>query len=150
MFRRISQRLTESVRCVQDVTTRASHYVRDNNKRHSSSSATARGRLKKRDCKLETGNYLSPRDSCQTYSVFGRLPPLDAFQRSVVCLRPGRLTHMFDVSNQLPDPASIFVDKTIKYVQYVAPVFIIVQWSHRTSRRVTSRPFCSLFANSSK
>ena len=67
-------------------------------------------------CALETGYYLSPRDSCQTYSVFGRLPALDAFQRSVVCVRPGRLTDLFDVSRHLVDPAAIFVDKTIKYV----------------------------------
>jgi len=67
-------------------------------------------------CDLETGYYLNPRDSCQTYSVFGRLPPLDAFHRSVLCVRPGRLTDMFDVSRQLTDATSIFVDKTIKCV----------------------------------
>lgn len=69
----------------------------------------------KRSCDLETGYYLNPRDSCQTYSVFGRLPSLDVFQRSVVCVRPGRLTDLFDVSHRLADTASIFVDKTIKY-----------------------------------
>jgi len=68
----------------------------------------------RRTCELETGYYLNPRDSCQTYSVFGRLPSLDVFQRSVVCVRPGRLSDLFNVSHQLTDTASIFVDKTIK------------------------------------
>jgi len=73
---------------------------------------------------METGYYLNPRDSCQTYSVFGRLPPLDAFQRSVVCVRPGHLTDMFDVTHQLADTTSIFVDKTIKYVCLLRPLHI--------------------------
>jgi len=72
------------------------------------------GEVRRRKCLLETGYYLSPRDACQTYSVFGRAPSLDAFQRSVVCVRPGRLTDLFHVSHRLDDTASIFVDKTIK------------------------------------
>jgi len=113
------------------VTTRARHYVCDDYKDQppsssssSSSSSAAAAGTAKRNCEMETGYYLNPRDSCQTYSVFGRLPPLDAFQRSIVCVRPGRLTNMFDVSHQLADTATIFVDKTIKYVVVIASKWI--------------------------
>jgi len=104
---------------MQEVTTRARHYVCDDYRSQSSSSSSSSSTaadLTKRHCELETGYYLNPRESCQTYSVFGRLPPLDAFQRSVICVRPGPLTDMFDVSHKLADTASIFVDKTIKCV----------------------------------
>jgi len=94
---------------MQEVTTRASNYVCSDNVHSSAREPT------KRKCAMETGYYLNPRVSCQTYSVFGRLPPLDVFQRSVVCVRPGRLTDLFEISNQLEDTSSIFVDKTIKY-----------------------------------
>jgi len=104
---------------MQEVTTRARHYVCDTHNRSSSSSsspatAAAEADKVKRSCELETGYHLSARDSCQTYSVFGRLPSLDLFQRSVVCVRPGLLTDLFDISHRLADPTSIFVDKTIK------------------------------------
>ena len=110
-------------RWLQKVTTRAVHHVCDDYRHQSSSTSSSSGVAgpMKRNCEMETGYYLNPRDSCQTYSVFGRLPPLDAFQRSVVCVRPSRLTDMFDVSRQLDDSASIFVDKTIKFVRLSRP-----------------------------
>ena len=127
-------------RWMQEVTTRARHYVCDDDRSRSSSSSSAASAADptKRSCEMETGYYLNPRDSCQTYSVFGRLPPLDAFQRSVVCVRPGVLSDMFDVSHQLADTASIFVDKTIKCVR--------LSYSLTHQSRLASNRLKSIFA----
>lgn len=65
-------------------------------------------------CPEEPGFYLSPRESCQTYDVFGRLPALHPNNWSVVCLKPGRLTDLFGVSDELRDTATMSIDKSLK------------------------------------
>jgi len=65
-------------------------------------------------CLLETGYYLNPREPCETYSKFGRLPPLNGEGWSVLCVAPGRLSDAFGVSSELTDMTTMFVDRTVK------------------------------------
>lgn len=66
-------------------------------------------------CLLETGYYLNPREPCETYSQFGRLPALNTEGWSVLCVSPGRLSDAFAVSSELEEMTTMFVDKTVKY-----------------------------------
>ena len=66
------------------------------------------------DCEGEVGFYLDPTAACDTYSQFGRLPTLSAAGSSIVCNRPGRLAKVFDLSDQLDDLSTMFVDRTVK------------------------------------
>ena len=84
------------------ITTKANYYACNDDKRS------------KGGCDMETGYYLSPSEACETYSTFGRLPSLDSNGRSIVCVRPGRLTDVFGVSSQLTELTSMWVDKTVK------------------------------------
>ena len=73
-------------------------------------------------CPLETGYYLAPREPCETYSQFGRLPALNTDGWSVLCVAPGRLTDTFGVSADLDDTTTMFVDKTLKYDAFSPPL----------------------------
>ena len=86
----------------QGVTTRAHHYNCDD--QHSGIES----------CEKETGYYLDPREPCETYSHFGRLPALNPEGWSILCAEPGRLSDLFSVSAELDDLSTMFVDKTVK------------------------------------
>ena len=88
--------------CFQGVTSQAEYHHCNKNKRSTSS------------CTGETGYYLNPRQPCETYSKFGRLPPLNPTGWSVVCAKPGVLSNKFDVSSDLTDLSTMFVDKTVR------------------------------------
>lgn len=62
---------------------------------------------------METGYYLSPTEGCETYSTFGRLPNLNEDGWHVLCTRSGKLTEVFEVTDDLVDMTTMFVDKTV-------------------------------------
>ena len=65
-------------------------------------------------CDGESGYYINPRESCETYSKFGRLPPLNTEGWSILCNKPGKLSDTFGISSELTDMTTMFVDKTVK------------------------------------
>lgn len=89
----------------QAITTKAQYFTCNRNKRSSSSSR----------CDGESGYYLNPKEKCQTsYNVFGHLPTLNPEGWSVLCVKPGRLSDIFDISKELRDVTTMFVDNSLK------------------------------------
>jgi len=90
----------------------------------SSRSSSEAGPSSADSCQLETGYYLNPREPCETYSQFGRLPTLNTEGWSVLCVAPGRLSDAFGISAELEDMTTMFVDKTVKYGTLPAAVLL--------------------------
>ena len=66
-----------------------------------------------RECEGETGYYMNPREPCETYSPFGRLPNLNQDGWSIICTNPGKLSDVFGVSSELIDLTTMFVDREV-------------------------------------
>jgi len=118
---------TSSFNCgFQGITTKAEYYncgVGTKRKKRVVNSASSAGQAAAAgdsSCVLETGYYLNPREPCETYSHFGRLPPLNTEGWSVLCVAPGRLSDAFGVSSELEDMTTMFVDKNVKYDAFVS------------------------------
>jgi hypothetical protein len=107
----------------QDVTTKAKFYSCDIEPGKSLKTQATNSAAQRSACVAETGYYMDPRQPCESYSVFGRLPSLDPGGRSVVCTRPGRLADTLGLSHQLMETTFMFIDKSMKLVIDVTKVF---------------------------